>query len=115
MPLVSSFPSARWLASFLILVAVLIAPISIVSATTVATGSSNAMASAGDCSMSHGDKAAHHKMGDKLCCASTGVAMTPSLATPVIVQSSVQSPTIVALASLHLSYLGEIATPPPRY
>jgi hypothetical protein len=72
-------------------------------------------AEGGHCQSPPADPAEHGKAAKTSCCVSMciGVAVTP----PPFVKSIVAAggPVTFGIASLHLGYLGEIATPPPKF
>ena len=80
----------------------------------VATQHAQMMDHTGHCQMPPSSSADPGKSAGKICCASMGVAVTNNAATPI--GESIISRTLMSspLTRFHLTFLGEIATPPPR-
>jgi len=72
------------------------------------------MKQAGRCSISADGLADHGKPAGKACCSSTSLAVAADAVSP-LQETPVRGPArAVPVPSLHIGYLGEIATPPPR-
>jgi hypothetical protein len=72
------------------------------------------MEQTGHCSLPAGGLSDHGKAAGNACCSSICVAIAADAATSLY-EASIRSPApAFALAKLHIGYLGEIATPPPR-
>ena len=72
------------------------------------------MADGGHCTPS---KSTSDKAPEKICCVSMcmGVSMTLERQVELRASEGKIAPALSGTASLHLSYLGEIATPPPKF
>lgn len=72
------------------------------------------MMESGHCEAPPSDSAADHQTPAKSCCVSAcmGIAVEPT--SPLSDNAAQPAPALFGLSTLHLSYLGEIATPPPR-
>ena len=72
------------------------------------------MTEAGHCQTPPSQSGDHDKAPAKSCCISMcmGIAITPPA--PGTHSELKPAPAVFAVATIHLSYLGEIATPPPR-
>jgi hypothetical protein len=73
------------------------------------------MMEGGHCQSPPAESDGHDKAAEKSCCISMcmGVAVTPPA--PARAEGPAPAPAVSAIPPLHLSYLGEIATPPPKF
>lgn len=106
----------RKLFAILIAMAVLIAPaFSRLGEASAALPDNHHMVQGGHCQSSEPMPNEHEQAPTKNCCLS--MCMGVAVATPNGVQASNRAAAAAtyAIRSLHLSYLGEIATPPPKF
>ena len=109
--------SVRKLFAILIALAVLFAPAfgRVGEASAAAPDHHAQMMESGHCQSMPSDSDGHDKAPEKSCCISMcmGVAVTP----PASVRGLAPAPAaaVPAITTLHLAYLGEIATPPPKF
>lgn len=108
--------SIKWFFAILVAAAVLFAPaFSRAGGAFAAVPNHHAQTmEASHCNAPPSEPGDHDKAPAKSCCIAmcTGIAIAP--ASPVKETQLVPKPAIASIPSLHLSYLGEIATPPPR-
>lgn len=112
---IGPFVSIRTLLSALLALAVLLSPaVATAAATRIAVPDHQIqMMEAGHCkSLPSSD---HEKSDNKSCCVSLCIGLAVSPSAPLTETVSRPSPPVFAVESLHLAYLGEIATPPPRH
>ena len=108
--------SIRKLFAILIAIAMLFAPAfsRVGEASAAVTDHHAQMMESGHCQSMPADSDEHDKAAEKSCCISMcmGVAVTP----PTSARGPAPAPAAVvpAITTLHLAYLGEIATPPPK-
>lgn len=69
----------------------------------------------GHCHMQRSDRSDPDKSAGKSCCMSTSLAAILQTAAPLGDNPMECPPLVVARASFHIHFLGEIATPPPRF
>lgn len=108
--------SIRKLFALVLAVAVLFAPAfsGAAAAAAAVPDHYSQMNESGHCQAPSSDSGDEKQTPAKSCCmsASMGIAVTPTAPlTDDVVQPA---PAVFGLSTLHLSYLGEIATPPPR-
>ena len=72
------------------------------------------MMEAGACHAPTSDSGDQQKAPAKSCCISMCMGITITPAAPVSDTQLKPEPAVFAVPTLHLSYFGEIATPPPR-
>ena len=108
--------SIRKLLFLLAAVAVLIAPALTRAgeAQAAVVGHQMEMMEAGHCTMPPSDTGDHDKAPVKNCCMSMCMGVAIASPSPVGDSDIVPTDAVSVIATLHLSYLGEIATPPPR-
>lgn len=108
--------SIRRLLAPLVAFAILIGPaLTHASAASAAVPSHHdQMMEAGHCKAPPADSSADDDAPVKSCCVSTCMAIAIAPPTPLAEGELKPVPRIFAVPALHLSYLGEIATPPPR-
>ena len=108
--------SIRKLLSLIVALAVLFAPAFSGAGVAFAAAPDHQapMMEGGHCQMPPSQSGDHDKAPAKSCCASMcmGIAITPSA--PAEHSELKPAPAVFAVPTIHLPYLGEIATPPPR-
>jgi len=108
--------SLRTLFALLVAVAVLFAPTLTRAGEAMAAAPNHhaQMMDSGHCKGPPSKSDHHGKADSKSCCVSMcmGIAVAPSAPMAEVVQQV--SPATYAAATIHLPYLGELATPPPR-
>lgn len=95
-------------------VTVILAPVSITEASAAVAGHAQMMRKMGHCGMPGGGSTSPDKMTGRICCVSMSAAVSMAPPTPILIELGNQAPTTSAIEALHLGYLGDIATPPPR-
>lgn len=108
--------SIRRLLALLVAFAVLLGPVlTYASAASAAVpGHHDQMMEAGHCKAPPVDSSEDEEAPVKSCCVSTCVGIAIAPPAPTADGELKPVPKIFAVPALHLSYLGEIATPPPR-
>lgn len=106
--------SIRKLFALLVALAVLFAPGVTGAAMAAAPNHDMQMMGAGHCEAPPSDTNHHDKMGGKSCCISMCMAVAIAPAAPALDHEIVHAPVSFVIPTLHVAYLGEIATPPPR-
>ena len=114
MPSYSPSVSIHRLFALLVALSVVFAPNVTSASMAAAPHHDMQMMAAGHCSGLASNRGHDHESDGKSCCISTctGVAVAPN--SPPVDHEVPRAPAVFAVAPLHLSYLGEIATPPPR-
>ena len=79
-----------------------------------APGHAQMMEQTGHCQMPPEGSAGHDKAPVKSCCIWMCTAVAAEPAAPVGGGLMPRAPAVLAIPTLHIAYLGEIATPPPR-
>jgi hypothetical protein len=95
-------------------ITVVVAPVSITEASAAVAGHARMMRQMGHCGMRAGRSTSRDKMTGKICCVSMSAAVSMAPPTPILIELGNQAPATSAIEALHLGYLGDIATPPPR-
>ena len=107
--------SIRNLFAILVALAVLFAPAFSRAGEAFAKAPEHAqMMEPGHCKAPPVDSSNHYKDSGKDCCVSMCMAVAIAPMAPLRLESPVPTAPVFALPTLHRSYLGEIATPPPR-
>lgn len=106
--------SIRKLFALLVALAVLFAPAMTGAASAASPNHDMQMMEAGHCEAPSSSASHHDKMGSKSCCISMCMAVAIAPAAPALDHEVAHAPATFIIPTLHLAYLGEIATPPPR-
>ena len=106
--------SIRKLFALLVALAVLFAPGVTGAAMAAAPNHDMQMMEAGHCEAPPSGTSHHDKMGSKSCCISMCMAVAIAPAAPALDHEIAHAPASFVIPTLHVAYLGEIATPPPR-
>lgn len=109
--------SIRKLFGAFVALAVLFAPASAYAAerAMAVPGHDMQMMEAGHCKAPPSQSGDHDKAADKSCCISMCMAVAIAPTAPVLEKVARPAPPVFALPAFRLGYLGEIATPPPRF
>lgn len=109
--------SIRRLFAILVAVAVLFAPVFTRAGEAQAAVPDHhlQMMESGNCQMPPSDSGEHDTAPAKSCCISMCMAIGIAPPPPVRGSDLKPVPAVSGIPTLHLSYLGEIATPPPRH
>jgi hypothetical protein len=84
------------------------------AASAAVAGHHDQMIEAGHCEAPPADSSEDEQAPLESCCVSTCMAIAIAPPTPLTDGELKPAPRLFAVPALHLSYLGEIATPPPR-
>lgn len=95
--------------------AVLFAPLTVAEASAAVPRHEQLMNQMGHCQMPASGSADHDKMAGKNCCVSMSMAVAMGAATPLLTEGTQRVPSLFPIPPFHIGFLGEIATPPPRY
>lgn len=108
--------STHRLFALLVAFAVLLGPVltHAGAASAAAPGHHDQMMEAGHCEAPPADTSEDDAAPVKSCCVSTCMAIAIAPPAPMAAGGLKPAPRLFAVPTLHLSYLGEIATPPPR-
>lgn len=100
--------------AILFALAVLIAPGVTGSAMAATSQHGMEMMAAGHCDAPAPSTGPHDKMDGKSCCTLMCMAVAVAVTAAPVEHHIEPAPAVFAVPALHLVYLGEIATPPPR-
>lgn len=108
--------SIRRLLAPLVAFAVLIGPVltHASAASAAVPGHHDQMMEAGHCEAPPADSSGEEQAPVESCCVSTCMAIAVAPSAPTADNGLKPVPRLFTVPALHLSYLGEIATPPPR-
>lgn len=106
--------SIRKLFALLVALAVLFAPGVTGAAMAAAPDHHMQVMEAGHCEAPPSSAGHHDKMGGKSCCISMCMAVAIAPTARAIDHEVAHAPATFVIPALHLAYLAEIATPPPR-
>jgi hypothetical protein len=108
--------SIRTLFALLVGFTVLLGPVLTHASAASAAGPGHhaEMVESGHCKAPPADSSEDEEAQAKSCCVSTCMAIAIAPPTPLTDGELKPVPRLFAVPALHLSYLGEIATPPPR-
>ena len=104
--------SIRKLFATLVALALLFAPV--VARAAGASDHEQMMDQTGHCQMPIGGSADHDKVAGKSCCISMCAAVSVGAVAPPQEELVRPACAVSAVPTLHLAFVGEIATPPPR-
>lgn len=105
------------------LLAILVAFAAILAPTLTRAGEAHAaafnhhmqMMDTGHCKAPPSDTGDHEKAAGKDCCISMCTGLAVALGAPFAEKAPRRAPAVFGISTLHLAYLGEIATPPPKH